>query len=63
MSRPLVAGADDYIVKPIDGLDLQVHLRQAVTLINLRAENAELRGKLGLPSQQGPVPAIKELVR
>ena len=55
--KPLVAGADDYIVKPFEGLDLKLHLRNAVTIIKLRAENADLRAQLAGASQRSPRPA------
>lgn len=41
--RVLIAGADDYIMKPFEALDLKVRLRNAMTILALRAEVAELR--------------------
>jgi DNA-binding response OmpR family regulator len=49
--KPLVAGADDYIVKPFDGIDVQLHLRNAATTLGLREENRELRDRLFAMSQ------------
>ena len=42
----LVAGADDYIIKPFEPLDLKIHLRAAMRIIDLEAEAAELRKAL-----------------
>lgn len=44
--KVLVAGADDYIIKPFDPLDLRIHVRAAMRIITLRAEVAELRKAL-----------------
>jgi CheY-like chemotaxis protein len=45
--RVLVAGADDYILKPFEAMDLQMRLRAAQRIIGLEAEVAQLRRKLG----------------
>ena len=55
--KPLVAGADDFIVKPFEGIDLKLHLRNAVTIIKLRAENAELRARVAAGAQRHPATA------
>jgi DNA-binding response OmpR family regulator len=44
--KVLVAGADDYILKPFEPLDLKIRLRVAMRVINLEAELAELRRSL-----------------
>ncbi len=44
--KVLVAGADDYIIKPFDPLDLRIRVRAAMRIITLRAEVAELRKAL-----------------
>lgn len=41
--KVLVCGADDYLIKPFDPMDLQVHLRTAVRFIHLQEELNELR--------------------
>ena len=41
--RVLIAGADDYIMKPFETLDLKVRLRNAMTVLALRSEVAELQ--------------------
>ena len=41
--KVLVAGADDYIGKPFEPIDLQIHLRNAVAMLTLRTELAELQ--------------------
>jgi len=46
MIKVLVAGADDYIIKPFEPLDLKIRLRAAIRIIHLEAEAAELRNSL-----------------
>ena len=46
MIKVLVAGADDYIIKPFDPLDLKIRLRAAIRIIHLEEEAAELRSSL-----------------
>ncbi len=41
--KVLVCGADDYLIKPFDPMDLQVHLRTAVRFLHLQEELNELR--------------------
>ena len=43
--RVLVAGADDYLIKPFTPSDLKVRLRAAIRILDLRAEVAQLRGE------------------
>ena len=44
--RVLVSGADDYIAKPFDAIDLKIHVRTAMRVINLETEVSELRRSL-----------------
>jgi DNA-binding response OmpR family regulator len=44
--KVLVSGADDYIAKPFDAVDLKIHVRTAVRIVSLEAEVAELRKSL-----------------
>ena len=39
----LVAGADDYILKPFDAMDLKIRVRSAMRIINLEKELNSLR--------------------
>ena len=41
-----MAGAADHIIKPFDAMDLKVRLRNTMTILALRSENAELRHSL-----------------
>jgi len=43
----LVAGADDYLIKPFEPLDLKIRLRAAKRILDLCAEVAELRQPVG----------------
>ena len=52
MMRVLVCGADNYLIKPFDQLDLKINLRTAVRLLQLQQELDELRS-----NQQQPAPA------
>jgi len=45
MMRVLVSGADDYLIKPFDPMDLQIHVRTGVRLIHLQQELEELRAQ------------------
>jgi len=40
IEKVLVAGADDYLIKPFDPVDLKIRLRNAVRLIRLQDESA-----------------------
>ena len=44
--RVLVSGADDYIAKPFDAIDLKIHVRTAMRIISLETDVAELRRSL-----------------
>ena len=39
----LVCGADDYLIKPFDPIDLKIHLRSAMRILHLQEELDELR--------------------
>ncbi|MDY6913347.1 MAG: response regulator transcription factor [Planctomycetota bacterium] len=41
--KVLVAGADDYLIKPFEPLDLKIRLHTARRILDLQAEVAELR--------------------
>ena len=43
MMRVLVSGADDYLIKPFDPMDLKIHLRSAMRILQLRDEIDELK--------------------
>lgn len=43
MMQVLVCGADDYLIKPFEPIDLQIHLRSAMRILNLRDELDALR--------------------
>lgn len=45
----LVAGADDYLLKPFGPSDLQVRLRAGIRILELRAEVADLTRRLQAP--------------
>ena len=52
--KVLVCGADDYLMKPFDPIDLKVHLRTATRFIHMQDELNELRqfrkgGEIGVP--------------
>ena len=38
MMQVLVCGADDYLIKPFDPMDLKIHLRSAMRIVHLREE-------------------------
>lgn len=40
IAKVIVAGADDYLIKPFDPLDLQIHLRTAKRIVDLQEELA-----------------------
>jgi len=44
--RIVVAGADDYLIKPFDPLDLKIRVHAATRIIELRAELTEARAEL-----------------
>ena len=39
----LVCGADDYLIKPLDPMDLKIHIRSAMRILHLQEELDELR--------------------
>ena len=41
--KVVLAGADDYLIKPFDEIDLKVRLRNAVRVLNLQEDLDELR--------------------
>lgn len=43
MMRILACGADDYLIKPFDPMDLKIHLRSAMRILHLQQELDELR--------------------
>jgi len=43
MMKVIVAGADDYIMKPFEATDLKIRLRNALRIINLEEELARMR--------------------
>lgn len=46
MIKVLVAGADDYLVKPFQPIDLQMRMRTAKTIVELREDVSRLRSRL-----------------
>ncbi len=42
--KVLVCGADDYLLKPFDPMDLKIHLRSAMRIIHLQEDLADLKG-------------------
>jgi DNA-binding response OmpR family regulator len=53
MMQILVCGADDYLIKPFDPMDLKIHLRSAMRILHLQEELDELRKAIteGTPSK------------
>ena len=43
LMRVLVCGADDYLLKPFDPMDLKIHIRSAMRIFKLREEVNELK--------------------
>jgi len=54
--KVLIAGADDYIIKPFEPLDLKIRLRVAMRIIDLEAKVAELRKSLPQQSAADTLP-------
>ncbi|MBS3733733.1 MAG: response regulator transcription factor [Phycisphaerae bacterium] len=46
MLQVLVCGADDYLLKPFDPMDLKIHLRSATRILGLTEELEKLRGQV-----------------
>lgn len=46
--KVLVCGADDYLLKPIDPMDLKIRLRSATRIIHLQEDMSALKRKLSL---------------
>ena len=46
LMRILVCGADDYLIKPFDPMDLKIHIRSAMRIFNLREEVNELKQRI-----------------
>jgi len=46
--KVLVCGADDYLLKPFDPMDLKIHLRSAMRIIHLQEDLADLKRHAGL---------------
>lgn len=53
LNRVMVCGADDYLIKPVNPVDLKIRLRAAVRILNLRERVAQLETEL----RQAPEPA------
>ena len=47
MLQVILAGADDYLVKPFDPLDLKIRVRNAIRLVELKQELRQLRQAAG----------------
>lgn len=50
--RVLVCGADDYLLKPFDPMNLKIHLRSAMRVLNLQEELDQLRNSTDRQSAQ-----------
>lgn len=49
----LVCGADDFLIKPFEPMDLKIHLRSAMRILHLREELDKL--KIAVQRDSGPV--------
>ena len=47
LMQVLVCGADDYLIKPFDPMDLQIRMRTAMRIVNLQTEVEDLKARLG----------------
>ena len=41
--KVLVCGADDYLIKPLDPMDLKIHIRSAMRILHLQEKLDEMR--------------------
>jgi len=46
--KVLVCGADDYLLKPFDPMDLKIRLRSAMRIIHVQEDLADLKRQAGL---------------
>ena len=54
LMRILVCGADDYLIKPFDPIDLKIHIRSAMRIFSLREEVYKLKNPaLGVSASPG----------
>lgn len=49
MMKIVLAGADDYLIKPFDELDLKIHLRTATRVLGLQDDLERARGGGSMP--------------
>lgn len=52
--KVLVCGADDYLLKPFDPMDLKIHLRSATRIIHLQEDLADLKRRAGISANRTP---------
>lgn len=52
--KVLVCGADDYLLKPFDPMDLKIHLRSATRIIHLQEDLADLKRQAGISASRTP---------
>jgi DNA-binding response OmpR family regulator len=48
--KVLVCGADDYLLKPFEPMDLKIHLRSATRILHLQEDLAELKRQVSVMS-------------
>jgi len=49
--KVLVAGADDYVMKPFEAIDLKIRVLNAVRIVQLEDDVAALTGAKGVPAR------------